>query len=149
MYIMVRETTRIGMWCAAHVPIVYLGQTRAKKVSDLKEYDVVITTHAVRLFPNYFVADSEPRDQTLVSEWHNANFEEVWAKKKTNAYRRKSRSNGFIVDDEDGDAALKKAIKKKKNKSSTYLYTQPGSERLTVLQPESCMRLRFEHYRVM
>ena len=54
----------------------------------------------------------------MVSEWHNADFEEIWAKKKTNAYRRKSRSAGFIVDDEDGDAALKKAIKKKKNKSS-------------------------------
>ena len=55
-----------------------------------------------------------------MSEWHNADFEEIWAKKKTNAYRRKSRSGGFIVDDEDGDTALKKAIKKKKNKTSTW-----------------------------
>ena len=53
-----------------------------------------------------------------MSEWHNADFEEIWAKKKTNAYKRRNRVNGFIVDDEDGDAALKKAIKKKKNKSS-------------------------------
>ena len=57
----------------------------------------------------------------MVSEWHNADFEEIWAKKKTNAYKRKNRSAGFIVDDEDGDAALKKAIKKKKNKSSMWL----------------------------
>ena len=56
----------------------------------------------------------------MVSEWHNADFEEIWAKKKTNAYRRKNRVNGFIADDEDGDAALKKAIKKKKNKSSMW-----------------------------
>lgn len=53
-----------------------------------------------------------------MSEWHNANFEEIWAKRKTNAYRRKSRSSGFVVDDEDGDTALKKAIKKKKSKPS-------------------------------
>jgi len=56
-----------------------------------------------------------------VSEWHNADFEEIWAKKKTNAYRRKSVSAGFVIDDEDGDTALKKAIKKKKNKSSEWL----------------------------
>ncbi|KAF9652417.1 hypothetical protein BDM02DRAFT_3109440 [Thelephora ganbajun] len=92
--------TNCGLKCYVHH-----GQTRAKKVSDLEGYDVIITTHA-----------------TLVSEWHNANFEEIWAKKKTNAYRRKSRSAGFIVDDEDGDAALKKAIKKKKNKSTGVLY---------------------------
>ena len=66
----------------------------------------------------------------MVSEWHNADFEEVWAKKKTNAYRRKSRSAGFIVDDEDGDAALKKAIKKKKNKSSMW-FTDLIRERTT------------------
>ena len=56
----------------------------------------------------------------MVSEWHNADFEEIWAKKKTNAYKRKNRVNGFIVDDEDGDTALKKAIKKKRNKSSVW-----------------------------
>jgi hypothetical protein len=82
---------------------------------------VIITTHAVCLFPSCLVTDSEFGNQTLVSEWHNADFEEIWAKKKTNAYRRKNRSAGFIVDDEDGDAALKKAIKKRKNKSSVWL----------------------------
>ena len=56
-----------------------------------------------------------------MSEWHNAGFEENWAKKKTNAYRRKNNIYGFVVDDEDGDTALKKAIKKKKNKSGTRL----------------------------
>jgi len=55
-----------------------------------------------------------------VSEWHNADFEEIWAKKKTNAYRRKNNIYGFIIDDEDGDAALKKAIKKKKNKTCEW-----------------------------
>lgn len=38
----------------------YLGQTRAKKVSDLKEYDVIITTHAVRLFCDHLGTNSEP-----------------------------------------------------------------------------------------
>jgi len=66
----------------------------------------------------------------LVSEWHNADFEEIWAKKKTNAYKRKNRVNGFIVDDEDGDTALKKAIKKKKNKSS-MLFIDLSPERMT------------------
>jgi hypothetical protein len=102
-------------------PAIRPGQTRAKRVSDLKEYDVVITTHAVCLFPSCLATDSEFGNQTLVSEWHNADFEENWAKKKTNAYKRKNRSAGFIVDDEDGDAALKKAIKKRKNKSSVWL----------------------------
>ena len=37
----------------------YLGQTRAKKVSDLKEYDVVITTHAVCSFSICLTSDSE------------------------------------------------------------------------------------------
>ena len=66
----------------------------------------------------------------MVSEWHNADFEENWAKKKTNAYKRKNRVNGFIVDDEDGDTALKKAIKKKKNKSSMW-FIDPSQERMT------------------
>ena len=65
-----------------------------------------------------------------MSEWHNADFEEIWAKKKTNAYKRKNRSAGFIVDDEDGDTALKKAIKKKKNKSSMW-FTDLIRERTT------------------
>ena len=55
-----------------------------------------------------------------MSEWHNANFEEIWAKRKTKAYKRKNHSSGFVIDDEDGDAALKRAIKKKKNKPSTW-----------------------------
>lgn len=68
----------------------------------------------------------------MVAEWHNVDFEEIWAKKKTNAYRRRSRKNGFIVDDEDGDPALKKAIKKRKNKSRMWTLDLCASERLTV-----------------
>ena len=101
-------------------PTICLGQARAKKVSDLWEYDVIITTHAVRLPITCFQASAEPGDQTLVSEWHNANFEEIWAKKKINSSRRKKRQSGFIVDDEDHSSALK-AIKKKKSKPGMWI----------------------------
>lgn len=47
-----------GMWFTP--PMHYLGQARAKKVSDLREYDVIITTHAVRLFCNRLAIESEP-----------------------------------------------------------------------------------------
>ena len=79
-----------------------------------------------------------------MSEWHNANFEEIWAKRKTNAYRRKSCSSGFVVDDEDGDTALKKAIKKKKSKPSMWFVNPTEGELLTPPQPEFCMKSRFE-----
>ena len=47
MSIMVRGVT--GGVRGTHLTLrtIYPGQTRAKKISDLKEYDVVITTHAV------------------------------------------------------------------------------------------------------
>ena len=79
-----------------------------------------------------------------MSEWHNANFEDIWAKRKTNAYRRKSRSSGFIVDDEDGDTALKKAIKKRKNKPSMWFENPIEGKRLTLLQLGFYTRSRFE-----
>jgi len=60
MSIMVRETMGTKAWFEAHAPTIYLGATRAKKVSDLREYDVIITTHAVRPFPDRFVTDSDP-----------------------------------------------------------------------------------------
>lgn len=41
------------------LPTVYPGQTRAKKASDLEEYDVIITTHAVRSFPGRFANGSK------------------------------------------------------------------------------------------
>jgi hypothetical protein len=84
------------------------------------DYDVIITTHAVRLFKTLLQFATEPEDQTLVAEWHNANFEEIWAKKKMNGSRRKNRQNGFIVDDEGYDSALK-AIKKRKNKPGMWI----------------------------
>lgn len=123
--------------------MVYLGQTRAKKISDLSDYDVVITTHAVRQFRTRLQVKTELGDQTLVAEWHNMNFEEIWAKKKINSTRRKSRQNGFIVEDEDHSSALK-AIKKRKNKPGTRFWCHRTSEELTVLQPGFCTRSRFE-----
>lgn len=77
---------------------------------------MVITTHAVRLFRARFQAVVEPRNQTLAAEWHNANFEEIWAKRKINGSKRKNRQNGFIFDDEGCDSTFK-TIKKRKNKS--------------------------------
>ena len=73
----------------------------------------------------------------MVSEWHNADFEEIWAKKRANANRRKSVSAGFIVDDE-------KAIKRKKNNSSMWLLVPTTDRALTLPQPEFCTRSRFE-----
>jgi len=58
MYITVGETQdKSVMWLT--FPAVHLGQARAKKASDLREYDVIITTHAVRSFTNPRATDSE------------------------------------------------------------------------------------------
>ena len=54
MSIMVRGATRGENGIHLTLCTIYPGQTRAKKVSDLKEYDVVITTHAVCSLPICF-----------------------------------------------------------------------------------------------
>jgi hypothetical protein len=59
---MVRESGQRKHVASDSLLRIYVGQTRAKKVSDLREYDVIITTHAVRPFYNPFVTDSEPID---------------------------------------------------------------------------------------
>lgn len=66
----------------------------------------------------------------MASEWHNEYFEENWAKKKSNAQRRRGRQNEFIVEDEDGSAH--KRPTKKRNVSGKWILELTRGELLTI-----------------
>lgn len=91
------------------------GSTKAKKISDLLKYDVVLTTY-----------------QTMALEWPDYEAEEK-AKKK------KAKKNDFIETDSDDN---RKSKKKTKQRTSLHLITAHFSSLTFAPQEDCCFKQR-------